>query len=174
MPSLQPYPPSSSPPPFSSPPSSRSSPHLSPITTHNGVVRAALSTLATWDDSLKAQFIAAHPRIGERRGLSALSAREQGAGTLEESVLDRLAQLNACYERRYPGLRYVTFVNGRSRAAVAEEMEACLGIGHGEVVDEMRFEPVEVGDVEWKGELERAVVDVGRIAESRLRAMGYE
>lgn len=34
--------------------------------------------------------------------------------------------LNSLYEEMYPGLRYTTFVNGRSRAAIASELEVRL------------------------------------------------
>lgn len=34
--------------------------------------------------------------------------------------------LNSLYEESYPGLRYTTFVNGRSRAEIAQEMEVRL------------------------------------------------
>jgi hypothetical protein len=33
---------------------------------------------------------------------------------------------NAEYRKLYPGLIYLTFVNGRSREAIADEMEAFL------------------------------------------------
>jgi len=90
-------------------------------------------------------------------------------------VLARLAHLNACYERRYLGLRYITFVNGRSRGAIAEEMEDVLGVEHSLSPDQPDIggiESVSVGGVEWKAELDRAVADVGQIAKSRLRALG--
>lgn len=34
--------------------------------------------------------------------------------------------LNAVYEEAYPGLRYVTFVNGRPRSAIVPEIEVSL------------------------------------------------
>jgi 2-oxo-4-hydroxy-4-carboxy--5-ureidoimidazoline (OHCU) decarboxylase len=91
--------------------------------------------------------------------------------------LARLAHLNSCYERRYPGLRYITFVNGRSRAVVAEEMEVVLQVGHSLSPDEPpvnSFEPVDKNSAAWRSELDRAIVDMGRIAESRLAALGVE
>ena len=149
------------------------------ITTYAELVDIAISTVNTWDNTLAAEFIAGHPRIGESHNLSNLSAKEQGASTTaiatQSDVLHRLAHLNACYERTYPGLRYITFVNGRSRAAIAEEIEDVLGIDHslesGKPPVE-KLKAVNVGGDRWKGELDRATKDVGRIAKSRLKAMG--
>ena len=148
-----------------------------PVLSYYALIDAALAALAPLPDATKAAFVAGHPRIGEVGGLSALSAREQAARATPPAVLVRLAHLNACYERVYPGLVYITFVNGRSRAEVKDEMEDKLGLEHTESVDEPPVESlasVEVGGVEWKRELERAVVDVGRIAKSRLRTLGAE
>ena len=75
------------------------------------------------------------------------------------------------YERRYPGLRYITFVNGRSRAEIKDEMEVMLGLA-GDGGEDGEVEHVEFGGPEWIKELDRAVVDVGKIAKSRLRALG--
>jgi len=153
------------------------------ITTYSELIDITISTLnTTCGDTLRAQFIAGHPRIGESHNLSDLSAKEQGASNTATiatppDVLHRLAHLNACYERTYPGLRYITFVNGRSRAAIAEEIEDVLGIAHslegGEPPLES-FEAVDVGGNRWKDELDRATQDVGRIAKSRLKALGVE
>lgn len=153
------------------------------VTSYADLIDAALSTISIWDDDLRAQFIAGHPRIGESKNLSTLSAKEQGNTTIitvtstPPAVLARLAHLNACYERRYQGLRYITFVNGRSRAVIAEEMEDVLGVEHSLSHDEPDIggiDVVKVGGAEWKAQLDRAVVDVGRIAMSRLSALGVQ
>jgi len=36
--------------------------------------------------------------------------------------------LNAFYEETYPNLRYITFVNGRSRAEIVPELEVHLSL----------------------------------------------
>jgi len=36
--------------------------------------------------------------------------------------------LNAFYEETYPNLRYITFVNGRSRAEIVPELEVRLSL----------------------------------------------
>jgi len=144
------------------------------------LVELSLREIAKWDASAQAEFISGHPRIGESSNLSKLSASEQGAVGAKPTppeVLARLAHLNGLYEIKYPGLRYITFVDGRSRAAVADEMEGVLGVPHSLPPDEPIPEsivPVEVGSKEWKEELDRAVADIGRIAKSRLAAMGVE
>ena len=62
----------------------------------------------------KREVLDAHPAIGQRAGLSARSAAEQGADA-EPEVLAELAHLNADYEERH-GFRFVVFVNRRPKA----------------------------------------------------------
>ena len=148
-----------------------------PVASYVALIDTALAAIAAWDDALKAQFIAGHPRIGEVKGLSALSAKEQAAAATPPEVLARLQHLNACYEQRYPGLIYITFVNGRSRTAIMYEMEDVLGLERSLSPTEPQVSTIaaiEVGGQEWKGELERAVQDVGKIAKSRLASLGVQ
>ncbi|KAI0923846.1 hypothetical protein AcW1_006691 [Taiwanofungus camphoratus] len=143
--------------------------------TYSDLIDDSLKVISTWTDELKARFIAGHPRIGEVKGLSHLSAKEQAAVATPPEVLARLAHLNACYEHRYPELRYITFVNGRTRTAIKEEMEVALGLEPSLSPDQPAVESlgsVKVGGEEWRKELERAVMDVGRIAKSRLKSLG--
>ncbi|KAL0577514.1 hypothetical protein V5O48_004455 [Marasmius crinis-equi] len=151
------------------------------LRSYSELIDISISQIQSWAHDLQAQFITAHPRIGESKNLSALSAKEQGAtpATIPTppEVLNRLVHLNACYEKRYPGLRYIIFVNGRSRAAVAEIMEDQLGLAHSLSSDEPAvhdIEPVKISGEEWSSELKRAVKDVGRIAQSRLKALGTD
>lgn len=148
-----------------------------PILSYFALIDASLSVISAWNDDLKAQFIAGHPRIGETKGLSKLSEQEQAAKATPPEVLTRLAHLNALYERKYPGLVYITFVNGRSRVEIKDEMENKLGLEHSVNADEpsvASIVSVEAGGEDWKGELERAASDVGRIAKSRLQSLGVE
>ncbi|EJF64225.1 OHCU decarboxylase-domain-containing protein [Dichomitus squalens] len=148
-----------------------------PVLSYSALIDVSLSVISSWSDEPKAQFIAGHPRIGEVKGLSKLSEQEQAAKATPPEILARLAHLNALYERKYPGLVYITFVNGRSRAAIKEELEDKLELEHSVSVDEPLVESivsVEAGSEEWKRELERAVGDVGKIAKSRLRSLGVE
>jgi hypothetical protein len=41
-------------------------------------------------------------------------------------ITTRLQELNGQYRKAYPGLLYLTFVNGRSREAIADELEDFL------------------------------------------------
>lgn len=77
-----------------------------------------------------AQIISAHPRLGPSKDkLSSHSSSEQKslAGSQEES--QKLASLNALYEETFPGLRYVVFVNGRSRETIMENMRSRIEKG---------------------------------------------
>ena len=66
----------------------------------------------------------AHPRLGAKAVDSAHSQAEQAnlqKGSQAEA--ERLGELNARYEETFPGLRYVVFVNGRSRPTIMADME---------------------------------------------------
>jgi 2-oxo-4-hydroxy-4-carboxy--5-ureidoimidazoline (OHCU) decarboxylase len=66
----------------------------------------------------KREILDAHPAIGQRAGLSARSAAEQGSDA-DPAVLDELARLNADYETRH-GFRFVVFVNRRPKAEILD------------------------------------------------------
>jgi class 3 adenylate cyclase len=74
----------------------------------------------------KVEMLAAHPAIGQRKGLSTRSAAEQG-GDADPKVLAELERLNADYEARH-GFRFVVFVNRRPKAEIVpilrERLEA--------------------------------------------------
>lgn len=67
-----------------------------------------------------------HPRLGGGGGGGGISGGEQrglaGAG-------DELAVLNGEYEERFPGMRYVVFVNGRGRDAIVGDMRRRIDRG---------------------------------------------
>ena len=69
-------------------------------------------------DAEKREVLDAHPAIGQKKGLSARSAAEQGADD-DPGVLAELARLNAEYEARH-GFRFVVFVNRRPKAVILE------------------------------------------------------
>lgn len=141
--------------------------------TYTELIDNSVRLISSWPDNFKAQFVCAHPRIGEVSNLYALSAGEQASKRTSPEVLKRLWYLNAAYEHVYPGLRYITFVNGRSRAEIAREMEAKLGIGSDER-DLSTFPVVSQEDQRWKDEVQRAVEDVGKIAKNRLKTLGVQ
>ncbi|KAF8573594.1 hypothetical protein K439DRAFT_1421217, partial [Ramaria rubella] len=139
--------------------------------TYFSLIDVAMSAISSWEPHAKALFISGHPRIGEVTNLSHLSRQEQAAKATPPDVLERLAELNALYEQQYPGLRYITFVNGRSRAAIRDEMEAKLGTQHRDDVAGQDVVSFQVEGLEWLKELERAIGDIGKIAKSRLGAL---
>ncbi|KAF5373229.1 hypothetical protein D9615_007493 [Tricholomella constricta] len=153
-----------------------------PPSSYSELIDRALVAIESWDQSLQSRFISGHPRIGETKNLSNLSAKEQGAvrpgvKPTPPEVLARLAHLNACYEARYPGLRYITFVNGRTRQAIVEEMEDKLGFEHSLSPDAPGISDmggVVVSSEDWGAELRRAIGDIGLIAKSRLTTLGVE
>ena len=68
-------------------------------------------------------ILGSHPRLGEKKLHSSQSAAEQAqlqAGAEQEA--ERLAALNREYEAKFPGLRYVVFVNGRGRDVIMGDM----------------------------------------------------
>jgi 2-oxo-4-hydroxy-4-carboxy--5-ureidoimidazoline (OHCU) decarboxylase len=82
-------------------------------------------TALTMPEDEQIELLNAHPRIGAvPTTVSALSYREQGydtdPGTAELQA--RLDALNDDYESRN-GFRFVIFVNGRSRAEIADVMD---------------------------------------------------
>jgi 2-oxo-4-hydroxy-4-carboxy--5-ureidoimidazoline (OHCU) decarboxylase len=109
---------------------------------------------------------------------------------MDETISDhgRLAHLNQMYCKVYPGLRYITFVNGRPRAAIVNEMEAVLGLPASPQAlpdDFATASPsIDSNEVErkvksqdsqnWKAECERGLADVWRIAKARLKGLNLE
>ena len=81
----------------------------------------ARSSTSCRDDE-KREILDAHPAIGQRTGLSARSAAEQGADA-DPAVLAELERLNADYEARH-GFRFVVFVNRRPKAEILEVLRA--------------------------------------------------
>lgn len=81
--------------------------------------------LAELSEDEKLEALAAHPAIGQRTGLSARSAAEQGTEE-DPCVLTELAALNAAYEKKF-GFRFVVFVNRRPRSEILDVLRARLG-----------------------------------------------
>jgi 2-oxo-4-hydroxy-4-carboxy--5-ureidoimidazoline (OHCU) decarboxylase len=100
----------------------------------------------TEDEKLEA--LNAHPAIGQRAGLSARSAAEQGADA-DPEVLEELGRLNREYERKF-GFRFVVFVNRRPKA---------------EILDVLRGRILRTREEE----LDTAVEELAAIAEDRWR-----
>lgn len=72
-------------------------------------------------------ILGSHPRLGAKKVESAQSVAEQAQ--LQSGDGTELANLNAEYEKTFPGLRYVVFVNGRERPVIMENMRARIARG---------------------------------------------
>ena len=133
------------------------------------VERLAAEDAADWDELLaradqlahampedeQIELLNAHPRIGTLpAAVSALSYREQGYGHDADAaeLQGRLQRLNDEYEARF-GFRFVVFVNGRSRTAIADVLE--------ELMQADRHE-----------ELQRGLSDLVAIARDRYGRLG--
>ncbi|KAF4307973.1 Oxo-4-hydroxy-4-carboxy-5-ureidoimidazoline decarboxylase [Botryosphaeria dothidea] len=88
---------------------------------------------STSDTAWLEQILGAHPRLGEKKVESAQSRAEQAnlnkAGPEAEAEAAELKKLNEEYEKTFPGLRYVVFVNGRSRPDIFNNMRERIGRG---------------------------------------------
>ncbi|KAF7959786.1 hypothetical protein EAE96_001393 [Botrytis aclada] len=76
------------------------------------------------------KILGSHPRLGEKKVDSVQSKAEQAqlnTGPTEEA--EKLKDLNEEYEKTFPGLRYVVFVNGRSRPIIFEDMRRRISRG---------------------------------------------
>ncbi|GAA6047881.1 hypothetical protein JCM3770_004689 [Rhodotorula araucariae] len=152
------------------------------------LIDIAASIVDTWDVDDRAAFLAAHPRIGETKGLSTASAGEQapkqGQQATPGEVLKRLQVLNSLYEDAFPGLRFITFVNGRSRAEIVPELETLLSLTLpppspstpeprlSDLRARLRVSPA--GSQAWRAELNRGLADMWLIAKDRARQMGVQ
>ena len=85
---------------------------------HDDPLTRAEDLLATACYKDKLEALNAHPAIGQRAGLSARSAAEQGADA-DPAIVDELARLNVAYEDRF-GFRFVVFVSGRPKPEILE------------------------------------------------------
>ncbi|EME85660.1 uncharacterized protein MYCFIDRAFT_41093 [Pseudocercospora fijiensis CIRAD86] len=83
------------------------------------------SSDTTWLESI----LGSHPRLGAKKVESAQSQAEQAQlqGNAEEA--EQLRALNEQYEKTFPGLRYVVFVNARSRPVIMDDMRARIAVG---------------------------------------------
>ena len=103
--------------------------------------------LATLPQAEKLEALNAHPAIGQRKGLSARSAAEQGKDA-EPTVLSELAYLNQVYEEKF-GFRFVVFVAGRSKAEILEVLQERLGRTREEELDTGCRELVAIAKDRW-------------------------
>lgn len=110
-------------------------------------LRRADDVLAGLEEADKLEALAAHPTIGQRTGLSARSAAEQGTN-VDPCLLAELAALNAAYERRF-GFRFVVFVDGRPRNEILRVLHERLGRTREEELDTGCRELVAIARDRW-------------------------
>ena len=104
--------------------------------------------IATLTEDEKLEALNAHPAIGQRAGLSARSAAEQGADA-DPAVLEELARLNAEYEQRF-GFRFVVFVNRRPKAEILEVLRERIHNPRGQELDTAVAELVAIAEDRWR------------------------
>ena len=104
--------------------------------------------LRTLTEEEKLAALAAHPAIGQRDGLSARSAAEQGTDD-DPAVLAALADLNRRYEERF-GFRFVVFVNRRPRVEIVPILRARLERARDEELDTALSELVAIARDRWQ------------------------
>ncbi|KAJ1022627.1 hypothetical protein NDA18_004970 [Ustilago nuda] len=147
------------------------------------VARFCVEDEPGWEVGRRVKFIGGHPRIGAPLNaptseLSEESRKEQmKGGQVDPATLEKLARLNAIYEAKYPGLRFVTYVAGRSRAAVAEELASLLGDKTANLKSASDLPKGDVcaeGTDEWQAELDRASEALWEIAVDRADKLKTE
>jgi len=105
------------------------------------------AVLARLSDDDKVEALAAHPAIGQRQGLSARSADEQGTDS-DPSVLSELAYLNQVYEEKF-GFRFVVFVAGRPKREILEVLRERIANTREEELDTGCRELVAIARDRW-------------------------
>jgi 2-oxo-4-hydroxy-4-carboxy--5-ureidoimidazoline (OHCU) decarboxylase len=112
-----------------------------PLSSADVVIR-----VLTEDEKLEA--LNAHPAIGQRRGLSARSAAEQGTDD-DTAVLEDLDALNRAYEQRF-GFRFVVFVDRRPRSEIVPVLRERLTHSRDEELDTGLSELVAIARDRWQ------------------------
>jgi len=96
----------------------------------------------------KRELLDAHPAIGQRSGLSARSAAEQGSDD-DPEVLAELERLNAEYEARH-GFRFVVFVNRRPKAEILDVLRSRIDRPTDEELETALGELVAIAEDRWR------------------------
>ncbi len=99
-------------------------------------------------DDEKREILDAHPAIGQRTGLSARSAAEQGSDD-DPEMLAELARLNAEYEARH-GFRFVVFVNRRPKDEILEVLRVRIDNATDDELETALGELVAIAEDRWR------------------------
>jgi 2-oxo-4-hydroxy-4-carboxy--5-ureidoimidazoline (OHCU) decarboxylase len=131
--------------------------HSTPLPTYHELSSLAYKTLTSLppNSPILISILSAHPRLGAKKVDSSQSQSEQKS-LGNEKEREQLQKLNEEYEETFPGLRYVVFVNGRSREVIMQDMR----------------ERIDQGDFE--GEVEKATRAMCDIAFDRAKKLGEE
>ena len=108
----------------------------------------AVDVISTLTEDEKLAALDAHPAIGQREGLSARSAAEQGTDE-DRAVEAELADLNRRYEERF-GFRFVVFVNRRPKAEIVPILHTRLARSRDEELDSALSELVAIARDRWQ------------------------
>ena len=108
----------------------------------------ALAVIGELSEEERREMLDAHPAIGQKGGLSARSAAEQGSDD-DPEVLAELARLNAVYEELH-GFRFVVFVNRRPKAEILEVLRARINNPAGEELELALHELVAIATDRWQ------------------------
>ncbi len=85
---------------------------------------------STSDTKWLESILVSHPRLGEKKIESTQSQAEQAqlhlGNTSDEA---KLLDMNTLYERTFPGLRFVVFVDGRNRSVILDNMKCRVDRG---------------------------------------------
>ena len=108
----------------------------------------ALEVIDELSAAEKHEVLAAHPAIGQKSGLSARSAAEQGTDD-DPEVLAELARLNAAYEEQH-GFRFVVFVNRRPKVEILDVLRARIDNPTGEELETALHELVAIAIDRWQ------------------------
>jgi 2-oxo-4-hydroxy-4-carboxy--5-ureidoimidazoline (OHCU) decarboxylase len=103
--------------------------------------------LAGLTEEEKVEALAAHPAIGQRAGLSARSAAEQGTDD-DPCLLVDFEALNVQYERKF-GFRFVVFVNRRPKAEILDVLQERMQRTRDEELDTGCRELVAIARDRW-------------------------
>ena len=108
----------------------------------------ALAVIGELSEEERREMLDAHPAIGQKGGLSARSAAEQGSDD-DPEMLAELARLNAVYEELH-GFRFVVFVNRRPKAEILEVLRVRINNPTGEELELALHELVAIATDRWQ------------------------
>ena len=111
-------------------------------------LESALTVIGELSEEEKREVLDAHPAIGQKSGLSARSAAEQGSDD-DPEVLAELSRLNAEYEAVH-GFRFVVFVNRRPKAEILEVLRARINNPTGGELELALHELVAIATDRWQ------------------------